>query len=56
MESGFGKGFGGVTSEHNTPHHRGQNGWSIEAWNRMENLFHERYAHPNFTKLQIQEK
>lgn len=45
-----------ILQEHNTPYHRGQNGWSTEAWNRMADLFHERYGHTNFTKLQIQEK
>ncbi|KAF7083766.1 hypothetical protein CFC21_087520 [Triticum aestivum] len=50
------KGLVEILQEHNTPYHRGQNGWSTEAWNRMEDLFHERYGHTNFTKLQIQEK
>ena len=42
--------------EHNNPYHRGQNGWSTEAWNRMAKIFHERYDYTNFTKVQIQEK
>uniref|UniRef100_A0A453ERY7 Myb/SANT-like domain-containing protein n=3 Tax=Aegilops tauschii subsp. strangulata TaxID=200361 RepID=A0A453ERY7_AEGTS len=50
------KGLVEVLQEHNTPHHRGQNGWSTEAWNRMVDLFHERYDHTNFTKIHIQEK
>eukprot|EP00494_Astrolonche_serrata_P028484 UN28751 len=50
------KGLVEILQEHNTPYHRGQNGWSTEAWNRMADLFHERYGHTNFTKLQIQEK
>ncbi|XP_037474189.1 uncharacterized protein LOC119350470 [Triticum dicoccoides] len=46
----FGKGLVEILQEHNTPYHRGQNGWSTEAWNRMADLFHERYGHTNFTK------
>ena len=50
------KGLVKILQEHNTPYHRGQNGWSTEAWNRMADLLHERYGHTNFTKVQIQEK
>lgn len=42
--------------EHNTPHYRGQNGWSSEAWNKMVKEFHEKNTYVTFTKGQIQEK
>lgn len=42
--------------EHNTPEHRGQNGWTHESWNLMAKKFHEKHQYANLTKSQIQEK
>ena len=53
---GLEKGLVELLHEHNTPYHRGQNGWGSETWNLMTKIFHTRYGHTNFTKHQIQEK
>ena len=42
--------------EHNNECYRGQNGWSIEAWNKIVKLFHEKFPYVNFTKVQIQDQ
>lgn len=42
--------------EHNTPEHRGQNGWTHESWNLMAKKFHEKHQYANLTKSEIQEK
>ncbi len=45
-----------LLQDHNNDCYRGQNGWSSEAWNRIVRLFHEKFTHVSFSKLQIQEK
>ena len=45
-----------LLTEHNTPQHKGQNGWSTEVWNKMATKFHERHPHTDYTKGQIQDK
>ncbi|KAJ1259156.1 hypothetical protein BS78_10G132600 [Paspalum vaginatum] len=50
------KGLVEILLDHNNDHYRGQNGWSSYAWNRVVRLFHEKFPHASFTKLQIQEK
>ena len=42
--------------EHNTPEHKGQNGWSSDVWNRMATKFHEKHPYTNYTKKQVQFK
>ena len=45
-----------ILHEHNSPYHRGQNGWGSETWNLMVTIFHGRHKHVKFTKSQIQDK
>ncbi|KAJ1295110.1 hypothetical protein BS78_01G198700 [Paspalum vaginatum] len=53
---GLEKGLVQILLDHNNDFYRGRNGWSSEAWNRVVRLFHEKFPHASFTKLQIQEK
>ncbi|XP_044377648.1 uncharacterized protein [Triticum aestivum] len=45
-----------ILLEHNTPYHRGGNGWSGEVWNMMVRIFHARHSYVKFSKYQLQEK
>uniref|UniRef100_A0A8I6YW56 Myb/SANT-like domain-containing protein n=1 Tax=Hordeum vulgare subsp. vulgare TaxID=112509 RepID=A0A8I6YW56_HORVV len=42
--------------EHATPEHRGQNGWSSEAWNKIVKKFHQKNPYARYEKKKIQEK
>lgn len=53
---GLEKGLVEILMEHDTPYHRGQNGWSKETWNLMVTKFHAKHKHVKFSKSQIQDK
>lgn len=53
---GLEKGLVEILHDHNNECYRGQNGWSSEAWNRIVKLFHDKFPHVSFSKMQIQEK
>ncbi|XP_044957378.1 uncharacterized protein LOC123408313 [Hordeum vulgare subsp. vulgare] len=42
--------------EHATPEHKGQNGWSSEAWNKIVKKFHQKNPYARYEKKKIQEK
>ncbi|VAH45086.1 hypothetical protein VPH35_028413 [Triticum aestivum] len=42
--------------EHATPEHKGQNGWSSEAWNTIVKKFHQKNPYARYEKKKIQEK
>ncbi|XBI81614.1 hypothetical protein VPH35_090477 [Triticum aestivum] len=42
--------------EHDTPEHKGQNGWSSEAWNTIVKKFHQKNPYARYEKKKIQEK
>ncbi|XP_044982906.1 uncharacterized protein LOC123449645 [Hordeum vulgare subsp. vulgare] len=42
--------------EHATPEHKGQNGWSSEAWNEIVKKFHQKNPYARYEKKKIQEK
>ncbi|KAI5001485.1 hypothetical protein ZWY2020_026135 [Hordeum vulgare] len=42
--------------EHATPEHKGQNGWSFEAWNKIVKKFHQKNPYARYEKKKIQEK
>ncbi|KAL5667521.1 hypothetical protein ACJX0J_019742, partial [Zea mays] len=54
--SGLEKGLVEILQDHNNDCYKGQNGWSLEAWNRIVKLFHEKFSYVTFTKCQIQDK
>jgi hypothetical protein len=41
--------------EHNLPPYRAQNGWSLDAWNKIVVEFHKKHEYVIFNKIQIQE-
>jgi hypothetical protein len=45
-----------ILHEHDTPYHRGQNGWSGESWSAMVDMFHQRNPHVRFDKSQVHDK
>ena len=45
-----------ILHEHDTPYHRGQNGWSGEVWNEMVKIFQQKNTHVKLEKSQIQDK
>ncbi|XP_071683467.1 uncharacterized protein [Lolium perenne] len=45
-----------ILHEHDTPYHRGQNGWSGESWSAMVDMFHRRNPHVRFDKSQVHDK
>ncbi|KAM0917825.1 hypothetical protein ACQ4PT_009249 [Festuca glaucescens] len=45
-----------ILHEHDTPYHRGQNGWSGESWSAMVDMFHQRNPHVRFDKSQFHDK
>jgi hypothetical protein len=42
--------------EHNTPEYKGNNDWTLDAWNKIAKEFQERERYAGFSKAQIQEK
>lgn len=50
------KTFVDVLHEYNTPDHKGQNGWSAEAWNKIIKEFHKREPYTGFTTTQTKVK
>jgi predicted GNAT family N-acyltransferase len=42
--------------EHNLPPYRAQNGWSLDAWNKIVAEFHKKHEYVTFNRIQIQEK
>ncbi|VAH06755.1 unnamed protein product [Triticum turgidum subsp. durum] len=42
--------------EHDTPEHKGQNGWSSEAWNTIVKKFHQKNPYARYENKKIQEK
>ncbi|SPT17784.1 unnamed protein product [Triticum aestivum] len=45
-----------LLKEHDTPEHKGQNGWSSEAWNTIVKKFHQKNPYARYEKKKIQEK
>lgn len=45
-----------ILLQHNTPYHRGWNGWNGEIWNMMVEIFHARRTYVKFSKSQVQDK
>jgi hypothetical protein len=42
--------------EHNHVKYRGQNGWALEGWRSMMQMFNDKCLLAKFTKAHIQEK
>jgi hypothetical protein len=42
--------------EHNVPPYWAQNGWSLDAWNKIVTEFNKKHEYATFNKIQIQEK
>jgi hypothetical protein len=42
--------------EHNLPPYMAQNGWSLDAWNKIVAELHKKHEYVTFNKIQIQEK
>uniref|UniRef100_A0A8I6Y632 Myb/SANT-like domain-containing protein n=1 Tax=Hordeum vulgare subsp. vulgare TaxID=112509 RepID=A0A8I6Y632_HORVV len=42
--------------EHATPEHKGQNGWSSEAWNKMVKKLNQKNPYARYEKKKLQEK
>jgi hypothetical protein len=45
-----------ILYEHNHVKYRGQNGWALEGWRSMTQMFNEKCPLAKFAKAQIQEK
>jgi hypothetical protein len=45
-----------ILHEHNHVKYQGQNGWALEGWRSMTQIFNEKCPLAKFTKAQIQEK
>ncbi|KAJ1254169.1 hypothetical protein BS78_K110600 [Paspalum vaginatum] len=54
--TGLEKGLVDLLLEHNNVCYKGQNGWSLEAWNIIYRLFKERFPYVPFTRVQVTDK